>query len=139
MKKRTTKLLAITLLLTGATLFASTDYQALTDATTLMSDTQSTVSQAIGLAGFAFGWILLLGFPIGGYYFAYKHFKEKDEQDRSGNANTTMIHAKAGSIALIALIAGSLIFTFLFVNTLHVGNTFGDSVKKVLKIDQAFK
>ncbi len=135
--KKTTKLLAIVLLLTGATLFAS-DYQSLKDATSLMTDTQSTVSQAIGLAGFAFGWILLLGFPIGGYYFAYKHFKEKDEQDRSGNANTTMIHAKAGSIALIALISGSLIFTFLFVNTLHVGNNFGDSVKKVLKIDKAF-
>ena len=139
MKNKIMKILALMLLLTGVASFGATKYQALSDATTLMTDTQTTVSQAIGLGGFAFGWILLLGFPLGGYYLAYKHFKEKDEQDRSGNANTAMVHAKAGSISLVALIAGSLVFTFLFVNTLNVGTNFKTAAVKVLKIKNAFK
>jgi len=114
------------------------DYTGLSDANTLMATTQGTVSKAIGFAGFIFGWVLLLGFPIGAYYLGYKHFKEKDEQDRSGNANTAMIHVKAGVIAIVALIMGTMIFTFIFVKTLKVSNDTSTAIVNVLKINSAF-
>ncbi len=130
----------IALLLASTTsVMATTNYQSLQNASSLMSQTQSTVSQAIGFLGFGFGWVLLLGFPIGAYYFAYKSFKEKDEQDRSGSGHAKMLHAKSAAVALVALVAGSLIFTFIFVNTLHAGNTFTEAVRTVLKIGNAFK
>jgi hypothetical protein len=141
MTQRTKSLLKVALiasLFIGVSAFAG-DYQGLDDANELMDTTQSTVSKGIGLAGFAFGWILLLGFPFGGYYLGYKHFKEKDEQDRSGNTNNAMIHVKAGAIALVALIMGTMLFTFIFVKTLNVKSTTGDAIKTVLKIDKAFE
>ena len=117
---------------------SSSGYQGLNEANTLMSNTEGTMSKAIAFASFIFGWILIIGFPIGGYYLGYKHFKEKDEQDRSGNPNTAMIHAKGAIIAIIAAIAGALLFEFVYVKTLNVDTSFGSALKKVLKIDQAF-
>jgi len=118
------------------------DYSSLDDANKLIGETQGTMTAVIGFAGFIFGWILTVGFALGGYYFGYKHFKEKDEQDRSGSTNTAMIHAKSAGISLVALIAGTLVFTFLFVKTLHVGGKDADTataIAKVLKVDKAFE
>ena len=113
---------------------ATSDFQSLEDATTLIADTESMVSKVIEFGSFIFGWIITLGFGVGGYYVGYQKFKEIDEQDRSGNTNTTMIHAKAAGVSLVALIVGSMIFTFIFVKILAVGSTTADAMKTVLKI-----
>jgi len=138
MKKSLFRIGFILVLIVGVSAFAG-DYQGLADANALMDTTQTTMSKAIGFAAFIFGWVLLLGFPIGAYYLGYKHFKEKDEQDRSGNPNTAMIHVKAGVISLVALIMGTMIFTFIFVKTLNVDNNVGTAITKVLKIQNAFR
>ena len=114
------------------------DYTGLEDADELMATTENTVGKGISFLAFGFGWLLMLGAPIGAYYLGYKHFKEKDEQDRSGSTNTAMIHGKAMVISLVAIILATMLFTFIFVKQLHVGTTTADAIKKVLKIDKAF-
>jgi len=115
------------------------DYSGLDDASELMETSENTMGQAISFLAFIFGWLILLGAPIGAYYLGYKHFKEKDEQDRSGSTNTAMIHGKAMVLSLLAIIVATMLFTFLFVKQFHVANNAADAVKIVLKIDKAFK
>lgn len=117
--------------------------EAINDITAVAS---TTVTGIVGLALTVLGWILVVGIPASAYYFGLKHFKEKDEQDRSGAASSTMSHAKAAMVSLVGAVAGAMLFSLIFIKLMHLDETIGGSMvsdgavmAKVLRIDEVFK
>lgn len=96
----------------------------------LLDKINSIIFIFVGVFIIILSYFILLGTPVVSYVYSLKNTKEEANKNNDGNQLFTHIKAGLTTLAVSAMI--SIMYFFVFVDVLHIGNSSGEVIEKVL-------